>query len=121
MARSYYLRIAGVIENMTAFVNEQGTVYELFGSGGGDELAAELGVPMLGAIPIDADVAAGGDAGEPTVLGTGPAAEALQAIVDTIVEEAVPPLEMAGCSARILEAAQASIAGQPAATPVDIG
>ena len=121
MARSYYLRIAGVIENMTAFVNEEGTVYELFGSGGGDALAAELGVPLLGAIPIDAQVAAGGDTGEPTVLGTGPAAEALQAIVDTIVDEAVPPLEMAGCSARILEAAQASIAGQPTATPVDIG
>ncbi len=121
MARSYYLRIAGVIENMTAFVNEQGTVYELFGSGGGDELAAELGVPMLGSIPIDAEVAAGGDTGEPTVLGTGPAAEALQAIVDTIVEEAVPPLEMAGCSARILEAAQASIAGEPTTTSVEIG
>ena len=121
MARSYYLRIAGVVENMTAFVNEEGKVYELFGSGGGDDLAAELGVPLLGSIPIDADVASGGDSGEPTVLGTGPAAEALQAIVDTIVEEAVPPLEMAGCSARILEAAQASIAGEPSATAVDIG
>lgn len=121
MARSYYLRIAGVIENMTAFVNEEGKVYELFGSGGGEALAAELGVPLLGSIPIDAEVASGGDAGEPTVLGTGPAAEALQAVVDTIVEEAVPPLEMAGCSARILEAAQASIAGEPTATAVDIG
>ena len=121
MARSYYLRIAGVIENMTAFVNEDGKVYELFGSGGGEALAAELGVPLLGSIPIDAEVASGGNAGEPTVLGTGPAAEALQAVVDTIVEEAVPPLEMAGCSARILEAAQASIAGEPTATAVDIG
>lgn len=121
MARSYYLRIAGVVENMTAFVNEDGKVYELFGKGGGDDLAAELGVPLLGSIPIDAEVASGGDTGEPTVLGTGPAAEALQAIVDTIVEEAVPPLEMAGCSARILEAAQASIAGEPTTTSVDIG
>ncbi|MEM7287834.1 MAG: P-loop NTPase, partial [Actinomycetota bacterium] len=121
MARSYYLRIAGVIENMTAFVNEDGKVYELFGTGGGEDLANELGVPLLGSIPIDAEVAAGGDSGEPTVLGTGPAAEALQAIVDTIVEDAVPPLEMAGCSARILEAAQASIAGQPTTTSVEIG
>lgn len=121
MARSYYLRIAGVVENMTAFVNEEGKVYELFGSGGGDELATELGVPLLGSIPIDADVAAGGDSGEPTVLGAGPAAEALQSIVDTIVDEAVPPLEMAGCSARILEAAQASIAGEPSTTSVEIG
>ena len=121
MARSYYLRIAGVVENMSAFVNEDGKRYELFGTGGGEELSAELGVPLLGSIPIDAEVAAGGDSGDPTVLGTGPAAEALQEIVDRIVEEAIPPLEMAGCSARILEAAQASLAGEPTATAVDIG
>ncbi len=122
MARSYYLRIAGVIENMTAFVNEEGKVYELFGKGGGDALSAELGVPLLGSVPIDAEIAAGGDAGQPTVLGTGPAADALNAIVDTIVEEAVPPMEMAGCSARILEAAQASIEGTaPTTTSVNIG
>ena len=121
MARSYYLRIAGVIENMTAFVNEEGTVYELFGSGGGDDLATELGVPLLGSIPIDAGVATGGDSGVPVVLGTGPAAEAFQAIVTTIVDEAIPPLEMAGCTARLLDAAQASIDGTaPATTTVAI-
>ncbi len=123
MARSYYLRIAGVIENMTAFVNEEGTTYRLFGEGGGEALATELGVPMLGAIPIDAAVATGGDGGEPIVLGEGPAAETFRAIVDTIVEEAVPPVEMAGCSARILEAARASLTGgdgSPGATPVAI-
>lgn len=121
MARSYYLRIAGVIENMTAFVNEEGKVYELFGSGGGDDLAAELGVPLLGSVPIDAAVAAGGDSGEPTVLGEGPAADAFQDIIDVIVEEAIPPTEMAGCSVRILEAAQASIDGTaPASTSVTI-
>ena len=91
MARSYFMRIAGVIENMTAFVNEEGTVYELFGSGGGEALATELGVPLLGRIPIDMAVASGGDTGDPAVLGEGPAAEALRAIVDTIVEEAIPP------------------------------
>lgn len=120
MARSYYLRIAGVVENMTAFVNEDGKVYELFGSGGGDELATELGVPMLGRVPIDTEVAAGGDSGEPTVLGEGPAAEALNDIVDHIVAEAVPPTEMAGCSARILEAAQASIDGDTSPTTTSV-
>lgn len=107
---------------MTAFVNEEGKVYELFGSGGGEDLAAELGVPLLGSVPIDAAVAAGGDSGEPTVLGEGPAAEALRNIVDIIVDEAIPPTEMAGCSVRILEAAQASIDGTaPATTAVTIG
>jgi ATP-binding protein involved in chromosome partitioning len=110
MGRNNYLRIVGVVENMSAFVNEAGTVYELFGSGGGAELAAEIGAPLLGQVPIDGAVAHGGDNGAPVVLGTGPAAEALQAIVQTIVDEAVPPAEMAGCSARLLGAVEAALA-----------
>ena len=43
MAQSYYLRIAGVIENMSAFINEEGNYYEIFGTGGGEKLAQELG------------------------------------------------------------------------------
>jgi ATP-binding protein involved in chromosome partitioning len=109
MGRNNYLRIAGVIENMTAFVNEQGTVYELFGSGGGEELAHEIGAPLLGRIPIDAAVAHGGDTGAPVVMGDGPAAVALRALVDRVVEEAVPPVAMAGCSARMLDAAVAAL------------
>jgi ATP-binding protein involved in chromosome partitioning len=109
MGRNNYLRIAGVIENMTAFVNEAGTVYELFGSGGGDDLAREIGAPLLGRIPIDAAVAHGGDTGAPVVLGEGPAADALRTLVDRVVEEAVPPVAMAGCSARMLDAAVAAL------------
>ncbi len=116
MGRNNYLRIAGVIENMSAFVNEAGTVYELFGSGGGAELAAEVGAPLLGQVPIDGAVAEGGDHGRPVVLGTGPAAEALNAIVDHIVSEAVPPAEMAGCSARLLGAVEAALAAADATT-----
>lgn len=125
MARSYYLRIAGVIENMTAFVNEEGKVYEIFGSGGGQLLAEELGVPLLGRVPIDTALSAGGDSGEPIVLGEGPSADALNEIVDLIMTEAIPPMEMAGCSARMLEAARESIDAmktdsQPAVTSVTI-
>ena len=114
MGRNNYLRIVGVIENMSAFVNETGTVYELFGSGGGAELATEVGAPLLGQVPIDGAVAHGGDHGQPVVLGPGPAADALRAIVDRIVEEAVPPVEMAGCSARLLGAVQAALAAKDA-------
>jgi ATP-binding protein involved in chromosome partitioning len=120
MARSYYLRVAGVVENMTSFVNEEGKVYELFGKGGGAELAAELGVPLLGAIPIDETVAAGGDSGEPAVLGEGPAAEALRSLVDTIADEAIPPIAMESCSARLLDAARDSIANPRTTTAVSI-
>jgi ATP-binding protein involved in chromosome partitioning len=109
MARKNYLRVVGVIENMSAFTCDHGETYALFGSGGGQDLADTAGVPLLGRVPIENAVAEGGDVGEPAVLGDGPAAEAFRAIADRIVTEAVPPAELAGCSARMLEAAVAAL------------
>ena len=104
MARKGYLRVAGVVENMSAFVCDHGTSYALFGSGGGQRLADEVGVPLLGRVPLDPSVAAGGDAGEPAaVAGPGPVADAFAAVADGLVE-VVPPVEMAGCTARMLDA-----------------
>lgn len=104
MARRSYLRVAGVIENMSSFTCDHGQEYSLFGSGGGQSLADEIGVPLLGSIPIEPSVAAGGDAGEPVSLaGTGPAADAFRAIARTIVTETVPPVKMADCSARVFD------------------
>lgn len=108
MARKSYLRVAGAIENMSAFTCEHGESYALFGSGGGQTLADDSGIPLLGQIPIENSVAEGGDIGEPAVLGTGPAADAFRAIAERIVTEAVPMPEMAGCSARMLDAAMAA-------------
>ena len=68
MARKGYLRVAGVIENMSDFICEHGTSYALFGSGGGARLAADVGVPLIGQIPLHPSVAAGGDAGTPVAL-----------------------------------------------------
>jgi ATP-binding protein involved in chromosome partitioning len=109
MARKSFLRVAGVIENMSAFVADDGRSYELFGSGGGDELARAAGVPLVGRVPIEPGVAAGGDAGTPVALGDGPAAEAFRAIAERIVTDIVPPVEMSGCSARMLDAAAAAL------------
>jgi ATP-binding protein involved in chromosome partitioning len=109
MARKSYLRVAGVIENMSSFTCDHGTAYPLFGEGGGETLAADAGVPLLGQVPLEPAVSAGGDAGEPIALGTGPAAAAFRAIATRIVDEAVPPTEMAGCSARMLQAAVAAL------------
>jgi ATP-binding protein involved in chromosome partitioning len=105
MARKSYLRVAGAIENMSAFTCEHGTSYPLFGEGGGEALAETAGIPLLGKVPLEPSVATGGDDGEPIVLGEGPAAEAFRALAARLVDEAVPPVEMAGCSARMLEAA----------------
>jgi ATP-binding protein involved in chromosome partitioning len=109
LARKTYLRLAGVIENMSAFTCEHGETYALFGEGGGQELADRVGAPLLGSVPIEPSVAAGSDAGEPAVLGEGPAADAFRAIVRAIVDEAVPPLSMVGCSARMLERVEAAL------------
>jgi ATP-binding protein involved in chromosome partitioning len=109
MARKSYLRVVGVIENMSAFTCEHGTRYSLFGEGGGVALAADAGVPLLGRIPLEPSVAAGGDIGAPIVLGAGPAADAFTEVLDLLVEEAVPPADLAGCSARLLEAATAAL------------
>jgi ATP-binding protein involved in chromosome partitioning len=110
MARRSFLRVAGVIENMSEFVCDHGTAYPLFGSGGGQALADEIGVELLGRIPIEPAVAAGGDAGEPVALsGSGPAADAFREIANRIVTETVPPVGMAGCSARLLDAVEVAL------------
>jgi ATP-binding protein involved in chromosome partitioning len=109
MARKSYLRVAGVIENMSAFTCEHGTTYSLFGEGGGAQLAHDAGVELLGQVPLEPAVAAGGDDGQPIALGVGPAADAFRAIAARIVDEAVPLPELAGCSARMLDAAVAAL------------
>ena len=101
MARRSFLRVAGVVENMSAFVCEHGTSYPLFGEGGGTELATAIGAELLAQIPLEAAVAAGGDSGLPVALdGDGHAARAFRALAERIVTETVPPITMSGCSAR---------------------
>ena len=121
MARRSYLRVAGVIENMSAFTCDHGERYPLFGEGGGQALADEIGVDLIGQVPLEPAVAAAGDAGEPVVLaGEGPAVDAFRAIADRIVNEIAPPVAMAGCSARLLAAVEAALARR-AETPHEVG
>ena len=110
MARRSFLRVCGVIENMSAFTCEHGESYALFGEGGGQALADEVGVALLGRIPIEPTVAAGGDAGRPVALdGTGPAADEFRRIARLIIDEVAPPTNMAGCSARMLDLVAAAL------------
>lgn len=106
MARRSFLRVAGVIENMSAFECNHGESYALFGTGGGQALADEIGVELLGQVPIEPTVAAGGDAGQPVVLdGIGKAAEVFSRIATGIIEETPDNDDMNGCSARDEEVA----------------
>ncbi len=109
MARKSYLRVAGVIENMSAFTCDHGQSYALFGTGGGEALASDIGVPLLGQVPLEPAVSTGGDTGAPVALGEGPAAEAFHAIAGRIVDEAIPPVDMAGCTARLLDSVEAAL------------
>ncbi len=108
MARRSYLKVLGVVENMSVFVAPDGSEHAIFGSGGGRRLAAMTGAPLVGSVPIEAAVSEGGDAGAPVVLAApdSPAAQAITAIADRIVTELLPPVEMAGCTARIFELAE---------------
>jgi ATP-binding protein involved in chromosome partitioning len=112
MARRSYLKVLGIVENMSEFVAPDGSRHAIFGSGGGRRLAALTGAPLVGVIPIEASVSQGGDDGRPVVLETpeSPAAEAFQQIAARIVDELLPPVEMAGCTARIFELANAQLA-----------
>jgi ATP-binding protein involved in chromosome partitioning len=110
MGRKNYLRIAGAIENMSVYVDDLGREHHLFGRGGGDRLAEDAGVPLLGRIPIEPAVSEGGDRGTPIALGEGPAATAFRAIARTLIDEVVPPADLAGCSARLMGAMEAALA-----------
>jgi ATP-binding protein involved in chromosome partitioning len=110
MARRSFLRVCGVIENMSSFTCEHGVEYALFGTGGGQVLADEIGVELLGRIPLETAVAAGGDSGRPVAIdGIGPAADEFRAIARKIIDEVAPPVNMAGCSARMLTLAAAAL------------
>jgi mrp protein len=68
-------KVVGVIENMAAMTLPDGTVLEMFGSGGGEHLATRLtealdySVPLLGSVPLDVALRTGGDEGMPVVWG----------------------------------------------------
>jgi len=78
MARKVNLAVRGVIENMSWFTGDDGKRYEIFGAGGGRMLADDLGVPLLGQVPLVTALREGGDVGTPVTL-TDPAGEASQA------------------------------------------
>lgn len=102
MARRSHMPIIGVIENMSVFVCEHGTTYELFGSGGGEELASSLSVPLLAQVPLEPAVVAGGDEGAPITSSQSgsPASDAFRTAAVRLVE-ALPPVTDEHCAGRI--------------------
>ena len=68
MAEKVHLKVHGVIENMSWFTGDDGTTYELFGAGGGSELAELLEVPLIGQIPFVPSLREGADTGLPVAV-----------------------------------------------------
>jgi len=92
MAEKVNLPVRGVIENMSWFTGNDGERYEIFGSGGGKDLADELGVPLLGQLPLVQQLREGGDDGNPITVAhpESELAQAFQAIARTIATELKP-------------------------------
>ncbi|WP_208027168.1 Mrp/NBP35 family ATP-binding protein [Rhabdothermincola sediminis] len=92
MAEKVNLDVKGVIENMSWFTGDDGTRYELFGAGGGAELAQRLEVPLLGQVPLVPLLREGADAGRPVVVSDpdGEAAQAFASIAERIEVELAP-------------------------------
>ncbi len=92
MAAKVNLPVKGIIENMSWFTGDDGKRYEIFGSGGGEELANDLGIPLLGKLPLVPALREGGDEGRPitAVDPDSEAAQCFQQIARTIAVDLKP-------------------------------
>ena len=102
MARRSAMPVVGVIENMSYFETPDGRRYEVFGRGGGRELADSLGIPLIARIPLDPALGEGADEGQPVVVARPerPASAAFCAAARRLVE-LVPPADAETCTGRI--------------------
>jgi ATP-binding protein involved in chromosome partitioning len=92
MAEKVDLQVIGVIENMSWFTGDDGKRYELFGAGGGEELAGELEVPLLAQIPLVPALRIGGDVGRPIVAvdPDGEVGQVFRALAERLDTDLVP-------------------------------
>ena len=88
-ARKMKLAVRGVIENMSWFTGDDNKRYELFGSGGGETLSKDLGVPLLGQVPLVSALREGGDDGKPIMVEApdSEAARAFAAIAERVIAQ----------------------------------
>lgn len=89
MAGKVRLEIAGVVENMSGFVTPGNERFEIFGEGGGQLLADELGVPLLGKVPLTMPLRVQADAGTPLVVADpdDPAAQAVRQVARGLIAQ----------------------------------
>ena len=93
MAHKVSLDLAGVVENMSGFTTPGGERFQIFGEGGGQELADELDVPLLGKVPLTMPLREQADAGIPLVATDpdDPAAQSIRQAARGLIAMAPPP------------------------------
>jgi ATP-binding protein involved in chromosome partitioning len=94
MAHKVSLEIGGVIENMSSFTTPSGERFTIFGEGGGEELADELDVPLLGRVPLTMPLREHADSGVPLVIEDpdDPASQAIRQVARGLI--AMAPMEL---------------------------
>jgi ATP-binding protein involved in chromosome partitioning len=119
MANKVSLEICGVIENMSSFATPDGERYAIFGEGGGQDLADELDVPLLGKVPLTMPLREHADNGTPLVLEDpdDPAAQAIRHAARGLVAMAPMPLPVL----QMQQSAPAPVAPAPPASPKPAG
>ena len=79
--------LIGIVENMSGFIAPDGTKHDIFGKGGGRELAESQGIPFLAEIPLDPAIREGGDSGEPASLAEGDSAKRFLELSQKVLEQ----------------------------------
>ena len=113
MADKVKLEIAGVIENMSGFTTPSGERFQLFGEGGGQQLADEIDVPLLGKVPLTMPLREGADAGVPLLV-----SDPDDAAAQAIRQAARGIIAMTPVALPVLQAPSGPPAPPPAAQPV---
>ena len=115
MAHKVSLEICGVIENMSGFTTPAGERFQIFGEGGGQELADELDVPLLGKVPLTMPLREHADGGLPLVIDNpdDPAAQAIRQAARGLI--AIAPAQ----APRELPVLPVVQVGAPGAPPAD--
>ena len=104
MAKRSFIPLLGVIENMSYFESNKGEKFNLFGKGGGDSLAEQFALPVLGKIPISEDTNDIADDGTPLILQKKetPTKTEIEKLI-SVVAEKLPPIIDETCTGRLAE------------------
>ena len=102
MAKRSFIPLLGVIENMSYFETNTGDKFNIFGQGGGDALAEQFALPMLGKIPISEDTNDIADDGTPLILQekNTPTKKEIEKLISVIAEK-LPPIVDETCTGRL--------------------